>query len=100
MSGAILDFTISHENTGLIGSNRFTIYDQRFPLQFTIFDTQAINESYQSIIFSVSISRSNNTVLWASTTENNRITYGVLNRIETRVVNAGKTKLEFLFKQK
>ena len=85
-----LAFAIADENTGLAESYQFIIYDQTFPIQFTLISVKSINRSHQDVAFTVTITYQDGTSLWTGITESNTIIFENLNRISVDLSIAGK----------
>ncbi|CAF4382413.1 unnamed protein product, partial [Rotaria sp. Silwood2] len=92
LAGKNLVFAIADQTSGLDESDQFIIFDQTFPIHFTLLAIKSINQSHQNVLFTVTITNHDGTVLWAAATENNQIIYGQLNRLNINVtITAGYT---------
>ena len=85
-----LVFAIADEMTGLDESYQFIIYDQTFPIQFTLISVKAINRSHENVVFTVTITYQDDTLLWTGMTASQKIIFGDLNRISVDLSIAGK----------
>ncbi|CAF3913632.1 unnamed protein product, partial [Rotaria sp. Silwood1] len=92
LTGANLVFAIADQTSSLDESDQFIIFDQTFPIHFTLLAIKSINQSHQNVLFTVTIINHDGTVLWAATTENNQIIYGQLNRLNINVTITGNIK--------
>jgi hypothetical protein len=63
-----------------------------------LLDIKAISKNHQDVAFIVTIVYLDDTVIWAGTTENNKIIYQQLNRLDINVTKAGKVKYYFIEK--
>jgi hypothetical protein len=93
-----LAFSIADEKTTLYQSYQFIIFDQSFPIQFTLLSINAITQSSQNIVFTVTITYYDGTTLWVGNTENNRIIVQTLNRLDMNLTITGKIKISFVEK--
>lgn len=58
----------------------------------------AVTQSYQHVVFTVTITYPDGTVIWAAVTTNNKIIFGELNRLDISLSSAGKIKFYFIEK--
>jgi len=98
LAGSNLAFVLDDPVTKLAESDQFIIFDQTFPIQFTMLNVQSITENNQNVAFTVSITYLDGTVIWAATTTNKRIMYKQLNQLDIGLSIAGKIKFYFIEK--
>ncbi|CAF1179487.1 unnamed protein product [Rotaria sordida] len=85
LAGTNLVFTIADQTSGLDESDQFIIFDQTFPIHFTLLAIKSIKQNHQNVLFTITITNHDGTVLWIASTENNQIMYGQLNRLNINV---------------
>ena len=90
LRGSNLALLVNNQATNLSESIQFTIFDQTFPLEFTMLNTQKITASNQDIVFIVTITYPDGTIIWQSMIQTNKTIFDQLNRLDIAVSIAGK----------
>jgi hypothetical protein len=90
-----LAFSMVDSQSGLDEAYQFILFDQVFPIEFTLLNVQAISQSHDNVAFTVTISWYNNIVIWSQLIENTRIIKNDLNKVDFYVTLASKIKFRF-----
>jgi hypothetical protein len=92
-----LNLAILVDNQAINASQavQFTIFDQTFPIQFTMLNLQKITANNQNIVFTVTITYFDATVIWDTITASTGILVGTLNKFNFYLARAGKIKIDF-----
>lgn len=90
LAGSNLAIVVNSQVSGLSESIQFTIFDQTFPLEFSMLNVKKINANNQNILFVATISYLDGSVIWQALIESNKTIFNQLNRLDIAVSVAGK----------
>jgi hypothetical protein len=62
-------------------------------------NVKSVTHSYENVVFTVTITSLDGTVLWEAVTKNNKIIFGELNKFDIAVSIAGKIKFDLIDKK-
>ena len=85
-----LALVINNQALNASESVQFKIFDQKFPLEFTMLNVKTITGNNQTIVFIVAITYPDGNVIWQSTIESNQIKHNKMNRLNIEVSIVGK----------